>query len=382
MEIAQIGVSAGPLFEFRDTEDLLQPEQLSGFEMDVLPGGLSRGPLRAEPLCGDGSDRRFFRIRQGPRRWVLLLSPRKQPEGIIDENDSYYLIGNHLAERGLPVPKMILADPNWGRFLMEDVGDCYLERIANHGRRNIGKFYMHAIRLLIQLHCSAREGFDSKFCFDTAVYDPRFILERELEYFRKSFLSTYLGVEIPFEELGADFRHMAEIAGAPGPPFAMHRDFQSRNLMVCNGLLRLIDFQGMRFGPPSYDLASLLLDPYVRIPPTVQEELSELYWRGAREFLGCSRADFRRSYEATRLCRNLQVLGAYGFLGVEKRKSKFLRHIPAAWTELRRWLHGPCRGLYPALRQLVESINLTHTPSAKGGSARFRPNPDSLAFQR
>jgi hypothetical protein len=286
----------------------------------------------------------------------------------MDENDSYFLIGRHLANCGLPVPKMIQADPNLGCFLMEDVGDCYLERISNQRRASICKPYAHAIRLLIQLHRSAREGFDCKFCFDSAVYDPQFILDRELEYFRKSFLYNYLGIDVAAEELSEDFRRLAESAGSPKAPFAMHRDFQSRNLMVHQGCLRLIDFQGMRFGPPSYDLSSLLLDPYVRIPPTAQYELAELYWRGARGFLGGSRADFMESYAATRLCRNLQVLGAYGFLGIIKAKSKFLQYIPAAWTELCRWLHGQCRGMYPTLHQLVESITLTHDPARRDGT--------------
>jgi len=43
----------------------------------------------------------------------------------------------------------------------------------------------------------------------------------------------------------------------------MHRDFQSKNLMIKNEQIFVIDFQGARLGPPSYDLASLLFDPYV-----------------------------------------------------------------------------------------------------------------------
>lgn len=341
--------------------------------------GLGQPPVRIEVLCGDGSDRRFFRIRQGSRRWILLLSPRKRPIGTTDENDSYALIGNHLAQCGLPVPEMFHSDPNRGRFLMEDVGDCHLERVAHHNRGSIGRLYAWAIRLLIRLHRSAFEGFSPELCFDSAVYEPQFIIERELEYFRRSFLGTYLGIDIPSEELAEDFHRLADIAGTPGCWVTMHRDFQSRNLMVCSGRLRLIDFQGMRFGPASYDLASLLLDPYVSIPPAIQDELADFYWRGARGFLGCSRADFTRSYRATRLCRNLQVLGAYGFLGIEKGKMKFLRYIPSAWAELRRWLNGPCRGHYPVLQQLVERIDSTNPDTTRASvSSRYPSISQSL----
>ena len=100
----------------------------------------------------------------------------------------------------------------------------------------------------------------------------------------------------------------------------MHRDFQSRNLMVHQGRLWLIDFQGMRFGPPAYDLAALLIDPYVTLPESLQQGLIELYWSAAGSFLGGDCQGFRQHLQAVRLCRNLQVLGAYGFSARSRRK--------------------------------------------------------------
>ena len=56
---------------------------------------LLQGDWKIAALAGDGSDRRFFRVRQGERHFVALLAPRKAPSGL-DENDSYWLIGRHL----------------------------------------------------------------------------------------------------------------------------------------------------------------------------------------------------------------------------------------------------------------------------------------------
>ena len=75
-----------------------------------------------------------------------------------------------------------------------------------------------------------------------------------------------LGLEIDPDELRPDFEALAEAAGVVKSSLVFHRDFQSRNIMVCRAGLWLLDFQGMRFGPPAYDLASLLIDPYVSIP--------------------------------------------------------------------------------------------------------------------
>jgi aminoglycoside/choline kinase family phosphotransferase len=315
----------------------------------------SSHPLRVKPLAGDGSNRRFFRIRQGDTHFVALLSSRRVPNGL-DENDSYFLIGKHLYGHRLPVPRFFLADPQRGFFLMEDLGDYHLQRRADRSAGSIDALYRRVLRLLIEIHRKAPMGFEQSFCFDSAVYDPEFVYRRELEYFRESFLTTYLGLEVGAETLRGDFENLAEAAGVHEHSFVIHRDFQSRNLLLRRGFLRLLDFQGMRFGPPPYDLASLMLDPYVQLPSCVQKDLVEFYWSGARGFLNCSRRVFQQRYFAVRLSRNLQVLGAYGFLGIVKGKAQFLRYIPRAWSQLQQWINGPCSGQYPNLEKLINSI--------------------------
>jgi N-acetylmuramate 1-kinase len=317
--------------------------------------GRSGDGLQFHPLVGDGSDRKFYRIRSGARHFILLTSPRSKSEGI-DENDSYYSIGTHLFRVGVPVPEFLWADPGRGLFLMEDLGDFHLQRHVQRKSVNVRSTYRRVLRLLVHMHREAPCGFNSsQFCFDTPLYEPSFVYVRELEYFRKAFLVNYLGLEVGEEDLKPDFENIAEASGRFDPRLIMHRDFQSRNIMVSKGRLRLVDFQGMRHGPPLYDLASLLLDPYVKLSSKVQEELVELYWSAASDFLGCSHREFRSSYAVLRLCRNLQILGAFGFLGLVKGKRQFLSYIPAAWRQLLVWMNGPLSGRYPKLQQLLNS---------------------------
>jgi aminoglycoside/choline kinase family phosphotransferase len=126
--------------------------------------------------------------------------------------------------------------------------------------------------------------------------------------------------------------------------------------MVHRGRLWLIDFQGMRFGPPAYDLAALLIDPYVMLPADFQEELTSLYWSAAQQFFGMSRRAFREQLLAVRLCRNMQVLGAYGFLGETKGKKEFLQYIPGAWHQLLLLLNSPNGSRYPQLKRLISGV--------------------------
>lgn len=329
-----------------DSELILLMEKASS-DLGFSPEG-----WQATLLQGDGSDRKFFRLRRGASHFVALISPRRNANGT-DENDSYFLIGKHLSRHHLPVPEILWADPDRGYFLLQDLGDCHLQKHLRRGAVPPYPAYRNAIRLLAQLHRRTPKDFDPSYCFDTALYDPSFVYEREPEYFRKSFLGTYLGLETAKEDLRRDFENLSEAAGVRETTQILHRDFQSRNLMLCRGGLWIIDFQGMRFGPSVYDLASLLLDPYVMLPMPLQAKLVDLYWSAAQGDLNCSYRRFFDKYRFVRLCRNLQVLGAYGYLGVTLGKTQFLRYIPGAFRQLCHWMEGPCKGQFPTLEKWV-----------------------------
>jgi hypothetical protein len=117
------------------------------------------------------------------------------------------------------------------------------------------------------------------------------------------------------------------------PRVLIHRDFQSQNILICDEQAYLIDFQGMRPGLGAYDLASLLYDPYVTLSPAEREQLIEYYLKGS-EYRG-TREEFIDLFLRCALQRLLQALGAYGVIGVRRRKPEFLRHIAPAIENLR-----------------------------------------------
>ena len=89
-----------------------------------------------------------------------------------------------------------------------------------------------------------KEGFDPGWCFDTPVVHRPFLWERELGYFVRAFLQGYLGLKVEVDDLAPDFERLLTRALPPAANFFLHRDFQSRNLMIKNGRLRVIDFRG------------------------------------------------------------------------------------------------------------------------------------------
>jgi aminoglycoside/choline kinase family phosphotransferase len=94
----------------------------------------------------------------------------------------------------------------------------------------------------------------------------------------------------------------------------------------------LIDFQGMRFGSPFYDLGSLLCDPYVSFTDRERDQLLSFYSGLGQGFF--DQTSFRNSFWEGSAQRLMQALGAYGFLGLKKGLKAFLDHIPAGIDNL------------------------------------------------
>jgi aminoglycoside/choline kinase family phosphotransferase len=302
-----------------------------------------------EPLAGDGSTRRFVRARCGAETAIVVWGPDP------GENRAYEMIGNHLWRLGQMGPEFFSSDPDAGLFLIEDLGDVPLaEWAGQESDWGQGAMYGRTVARMADLHNSGLEGFNPDWCFQTRQYDRDLILERETGYFLNAFINGYLGKNIEAQRLGPEFSALADTALADSETVLMHRDFQSRNVMIKDGWPRLIDFQGARLGPPGYDLASLLYDPYADLEPKRRKALWEYYVE--------RRLAFRPDFDENRLsksvpylaaCRLLQALGAFGFLTRVQKKPWFEKHIPAALRILRELLTEKKFDFVPALRVLV-----------------------------
>ena len=165
-------------------------------------------------------------------------------------------------------------------------------------------------------------------CFDAGLY------RWEREYFREECVRNACRVDLTVSEDEALEEELVVLAGRliASPLSLVHRDLQSQNVMIRDGGPILIDFQGMRFGNPFYDLGSLLCDPYVAFPEGERESLL-LYYQRISGFQYTWNA-FRELFLLASAQRLMQALGAYGFLGLKRTKPHFLAHIPRALDNL------------------------------------------------
>ncbi len=311
-------------------------------------------------LAGDGSDRKFFRVSGGQFSAVALAGPDAA------ENRAYDLIGRHLWLKGGWGPEFLSSDREKGFFLLEDLGDRLLQAEAlASGAGAAVAVYRPVVRLLAEVHARALDGFDPAWPFQTRRYDRELILQRETGYFLSAFVSGYLGLSPDRPGLDAEFAELAGKALAGTETVLMHRDFQSRNIMIKDALPRLVDFQGARLGPPGYDLASLLYDPYVRLGPEERRELFSQYLKDRADFgYDLDETAFRVSFRLLAVCRLLQALGAFGFLSRVKGKRGFEAYIPAALEALEGLMAGNEMNFINKLRGLLtESREKLEKPS-------------------
>ena len=315
------------------------------------------GPIYREHLKGDGSDRQWYRLNMD-RKSMILVDHGIRKSDRVNEADAFVNIGRHLFDRGLPVPQIYDGDTFAGYAFMEDLGNLDLQtnvQQAENDEKIIG-MYRSVIQQLIKFSASGAERFDAAWAYQTSSYSKTLILEKECRYFVDAFLNTYLGLEMIYEDFEREFKFLAEKALEYALPGLMHRDFQSRNIMIKNDAFYFIDFQASRMGPIQYDLAALLIDPYVQLPQDIQTRLLGYCVEKLQADINLNADNFCRCYRYCRLTRNLQILGAFGYLSRVKKKAHFEKYIPAALGTLKKTLSDEVGREFPKLKKLVEKI--------------------------
>lgn len=338
--------------------------------LTVLTGGQRQALLRllaeaglpttveAELLRGDGSDRGFLRI-CSPAQSLIAVLPSPTMALAQAEARAVWEIGRHLANRSVPVPALLGFDSATGIILCEDLGDRQFHGIITGSllsSGDISTLYHQALDVLLQMQLEGRVGFDPQWCWDTSVYDRELMLARESGYFWEACCRDYLGMTTTVPGLDDDFRRLADFAAGQPADFFLHRDFQSRNLIVKEGRVRVLDFQGGRLGPLGYDLASLLNDPYVDLPVVTREELFDYYLKRLTEQAPEQADGFAEGYLWLALQRNLQILGAFAFLSKAKGKAFFKSYLLPAAVNLDRLLREPGGSRLPVLKGLAAEL--------------------------
>jgi hypothetical protein len=301
---------------------MISPEDMIVFAREALRLSESVS-VELFPIEGRGSDRTFFRLRWNIEDSAILV--HYDPKRV--ENTYYADIATFLREINVPAPRLIRHDPAGCFIVMEDLGDTDLWSLRETPWETRRALYQKTLTIVHRLHSFPKNDFPSGRVRLMEGFGPH-LYRWERDYFRDHFVGEVSGIKLgpSFErELDAELSALAErLAGTVR--CLVHRDLQSHNVMIRDGDPFFIDFQGMRFGSPFYDLGSLLCDPYVNFSGGEQEELLSFYY-------GLSTWDhdwaaFQNAFWDASVQRLMQALGAFGFLGLKKGLKTYIDSIP------------------------------------------------------
>mgnify|MGYP001818179458 CR=1 FL=1 len=288
-------------------------------------------------LKGDASTRSYFRVRVDaptagrPAELIVMQLPEDafgsdeggaQPES---QRLPFLEVAELLRDKGLPTPEVYVEDLGNRVILLEDLGDTTFEQqLQRTPRQDWAQWYGRAIDLLAELHERCAElpagSIASRRRFDRAL------LDWELDHFRE------WGLQAPFGPLGEGdaatlhgaFEHIAGAIEAMPYGF-VHRDYQSKNLMVRpSGELVLIDFQDALQGPRVYDLVALLCDSYVALDAGLQRAMVERYAALRR----IDPVRLLQEFHWVTLHRKLKDAGRFVYIDRVRKNPDFLRWYP------------------------------------------------------
>ena len=321
-------------------------------------------PAKVETLPGAGSNRVYVRFTAADETTCIGAFGNN-----LEENRAFLYLARHFSSKGLPVPQVFGVSADEHCYLLSDLGDVSLHQALSVWREQ--GYSEHAdsaesayallrrtLRTLPHFQVEGAQGLDFERLLSPNTFCERSVMF-DLNYFKYCFLKT---ADLPFDEmrLEDDFEALTKdlVEGVDNEKFFLYRDFQSRNVMICDTNSYMIDFQGGRRGPLPYDVASFLWQASAGYPQALRDRLIEEYLDELNSLQPVDREQFRVDLRRFVLFRLLQVLGAYGLRGRFERKPYFLRSIPPALENVHALLAQGAASGYPTLEAVLRKLSL------------------------
>jgi aminoglycoside/choline kinase family phosphotransferase len=305
-----------------------QPEEMPGLNR---PEFLDPTPWRdavIEPIAGDASDRRYFRLRHGHRTAVLMDASRNR-----ESIDPFLRIDEHLIRLGFSAPVVLARDPAGDCLLLEDFGDATFGVLLD-GVVDPAPYLELATDVLAALHGkpdAVPPGL-RRYDVETMLADIELFLEWCVPELRDE----------PRAEFRSAWRQVLPLAHRVQATLLL-RDYHAGNLMFLarrQGVRRagLLDFQDAYQGPVTYDLVSLLEDARRDVPHDLRQGMIDRY---LAKVPVADREAFATSLAAVAAQRHTRVLAIFERLHRNGRPEYRERHSPRVRQMLHRALAHP-----------------------------------------
>ena len=313
-------------------------------------------------LKGDASDRNYYRatylLKTSPNRLrsiVIMQLARLEPE------PDFNCMQKFLKKMDIPVPDILRFDAERGLLFLMDCGDTHLADKIEAEPKNIVYWYQKAIEIIVAFHTRATENLTSDCPAKNLFFDEEKLMW-EMDFMLEHYVQGILKNALSFDEKNKTREALGTLCKALSDQNRVftHRDYHSRNIMIHNDKLRVIDFQDARMGPCQYDLVSLLKDSYIVIEESVRKELLEYYiecmQRHGREI---ERDPFYKIFDWMSVQRNLKAIGTFAYQSKILGNDRYLQYIEPTLEYIKKTLENrrDLEFLVPALNSAIPILN-------------------------
>ncbi len=295
-----------------------------------------------EPLVGDASFRRYFRLRRGhgdaASTAMLMNAPHPHEDPV-----PFLLAAQWLEANAMRAPRVLHQDAAQGLVLLEDFGTTRMRDYLDLWPVDERAIYAAAVDALVRLHRVPAGPFAD---YDLAVYQREAGLLAEWYGPAQNLYVDSNGYAKAWQEV------LAPVVARQAPGVTVLSDYHSENIMLLDALDRqgLLDFQDALVGHRAYDLVSLLQDARRDVSPELEAEMFDRYCDQS----GVDRQEFLADYARLGAQRNAKIVGIFVRLWRRDGKPRYLALIPRVWALLERDLAHPA--LAPVARWFDANI--------------------------
>ena len=309
------------------------PDEAEQFLTDCIGSG-----FEATPLHGDASVRAYYRVKAADgRNLIVSYYPEAIRADIQRFVDAYEAIASSTR-----VPSIVKHCSS--SILQHDVGSDTIFDAVRRDPSDGLRLYKLAIDLLVDFQKSPLKA---------SIINPPFDAQKfrdELEMTREFYVERLAGVTD--RERLESISHYFELNAsriAQHPYLLCHRDYHGQNIHLSGDALFMIDYQDLRLGPDTYDLASLLRDrgTWKVLGADAERELVEYY----RTLIGAG-SDMELRYYETLLQRSIKAIGTFAKQAITRDRRHYLDFIPSTLESVRHCIdhlpaYEPLQELFP-----------------------------------
>ena len=336
------------------------------FFINNFSSSVEKNQITLTKLFGQASGRLYYRVTLpshfSPSSYVIMQYP---PESLQKSDEAshsttikempFINIHRYLHQQGIAVPEILAHDAQHGLMLLEDLGDLSLENAILASTPELKKFYYcQVIETLVKIQIITHQNPQPQCLAFQREFDQT-LLNWEFDHFLEYGIEDRKHCVVKEQDKKTFHTITREISAkiAKQPQGFVHRDFQSRNIMIHQMNFYLIDFQDALQGPILYDLVGLLRDSYIEFTPAEIDFFLSHYQKNlTADHPYFNRRDFlKEDFYTLALQRKLKDTGRFQFIDTVKNNPSFLKHVPLSLQYVKESFHAlPC---YAALQTMI-----------------------------